>query len=180
MTGYRALNWTVKWKSLITLPRNHVVIPRHQYPISYLSPSNLLLILESLSSVCSEIYVYQVDTSYRLPTDPSHALYKVSPTAQSQCPLQLLLLPRAGYTRMKLPVKWFPSRMSFHALIQWRLTGSELKKRTKERERAAQKAAKAAAAPPVAQKKTSAAAAEDELDPSVSYTSPSFESKLII
>jgi hypothetical protein len=51
------------------------------------------------------------------------------------------------------------------------LTGSELKRRQKERERTAQKAAKAAAAPPVAQKKTSAAAAEDELDPSVSYLS---------
>jgi lysyl-tRNA synthetase class 2 len=75
---------------------------------------------------------------------------------------------------MKLPVKWFPSRMSFYPLIQQELTGSELKKRTKERERTAQKAAKAAAAPPVAQKKTSAAAAEDELDPSVSYTSSSF------
>ena len=56
---------------------------------------------------------------------------------------------------------------------------SELKKRTKERERTAQKAAKAAAAPPVAQKKTSAAAAEDELDPSVSYF-PSFHRNKLI
>jgi len=69
---------------------------------------------------------------------------------------------------MKLLVKWFPSRMSFHATLESELTGSELKKRQKEREKNAQKAARAAAAPPVAQKKTSAAAAEDELDPSVS------------
>jgi hypothetical protein len=157
-----------------------MVIPRHQYPISYLSPSILLLILESLSSVCSEIYVYQPDISDILPTDLSYAQYQVSLIAQSQCPLQLLLPPRASYTKMKLPVKWFPSRMSFYTFIIPELIVSELKKRTKERERTAQKAAKAAAAPPVAQKKTSAAAAEDELDPSVSYLSFSLESKLMI
>lgn len=170
-----------QFKSLITLPRNDAKyhVTDTQFPIF---PPSLytLVVLESLSSVCSEIYVYQLDSSYILLIDLSHAQYQVSPTAQSQCPLQLLLPPRASYTRMKLLVKWFPSRMSFHATLESELTGSELKKRQKEREKNAQKAAKAAAAPPVAQKKTSAAAAEDELDPSVSWLIATLRSKLTV